>query len=541
MPSARPVRFSSVACLVLSAILSVCGCGSPTSSGAPDTLVFGRNKDAITLDPAVSSDGMSLTATHVIYEGLTRYKPGSFDVEPSLATSWSASADGRRWTFHLRRGVRFQDGTPFDASAVKFNFDRWRDPHNPYHAWGFFTYYGSQFGGFPGRIEAVKAVDPLTLEIDMSEPVAPLLANLAMPAFGIASPAALQKERERFAQAPVGTGPYGFVEWVKDDHITLQRFDGYWGSKAHIRTIVLRDIPDAATTLLLLRHGDLDGWEYPTPGSLDQVASDPQLRIYHQPPNSLSFLALNNLKRPFDDARVRLAINQAIDRASIVAHFYDPTAVVAHEFLPVAVWPRGGEVAHPYDPASARRLLAQAGYPHGFATTLWYETAPRPYLPEPERVAEAIQADLRAVGIDARLQGFEWGVYVQKVENAEHDMCLTGWTGDNGDPDNFLYVPLDEDNAHPPGAYNLAFWRNDAFHADVIAAQRAASREQRSALYRQALEVVRDQAPIVTIAHTSAPIIFRADISGYVPSPDSMISFQDLSFAAPVGRRPPAR
>ncbi len=511
--------------------MSAYGCASQPTAGVPDTLVFGRNKDAVTLDPAVSSDGISLTATHVIYEGLTRYKPGSFDVEPSLATSWSSSADGRMWTFHLRRGVRFQDGTPFDANAVKFNFDRWRDPHNPYHAWGFFTYYGGQFGGFPGRIAAVKATDPLTVEIDLRDPVAPLLANLAMPAFGIASPTALQKERERFAQQPVGTGPYAFVEWVRDDHITLRRFEGYWGRKAYIRTVVLRDIPDAATTLLLLGRGDLDGWEYPTPGALAQVAADPRLRIYHQPPNSLSFIALNNLKHPFDDARVRLAINEAIDRASIVAHFYDPTAKIAREFLPEVVWPRGGEVAHPYDPAAARRLLAQAGYPHGFSTTLWYMTAPRPYLPEPQRVAEAVQAELRAVGIDARLQGFEWGVYLQKVENAEHDMCLSGWTGDNGDPDNFLYVPLSKDNANPPGAYNLAFWRDDAFSADVAAAQRIVGRTQRSALYLRALAVVREQAPIVTIAHTSNPIVFRADIRGFVASPDSMVSFQDLSFA----------
>ena len=531
MPSARPVRFRSVACLVLLAIVSAYGCGPQATKGESDTLVFGRNKDALTLDPAVSSDGMSLTVTHVIYEGLTRYRPGSFDIEPSLATSWSSSADGRTWTFHLRRNVRFHDGTPFDAAAVKFNFERWRDPRNPYHAWGFFTYYGSQFGGFPGRIKAVVARDAQTVEIVLSEPVAPLLADLAMPAFGIASPTALAKEREHFAQAPVGTGPYELAEWVKDDHITLARFDGYWGRKARIRTVVLRDIPDAATTMLLLRRGDLDGWEYPTPDSLEQVAADPHLRIFHQPPNAVSFVALNNLKHPFDDARVRLAINQAIDRASIVAHFYDPTASVARDFLPAAVWPSGGEVAHAYDPAAARRLLARAGYPHGFTTTLWYATTPRPYLPEPERVAEAIQADLRDVGIDARLQGFEWGVYLQKVENAEHDICLSGWTGDNGDPDNFLYVPLDEDNAHPPGAYNLAFWRNSAFHADVIAAQRVSGLAQRSRLYLQALAIVRDQSPVVTIAHTSAPIIFRADVRGYVPSPDSMVSFQDLSFA----------
>jgi len=495
-------------------------------------IVFGRNKDAITLDPAVSSDGISLTTTYLIYEGLTRYKPGTFEVEPSLATSWEADADGTRWRFHLRRGVRFQDGTVFNAQAAKFNFDRWRDPHNPYHAWGYFTYFVSQFGDSPGIIAAVTVIDDLTLEIRLRRPLAPLLANLAMPAFAIASPTALQRERERYAQHPVGTGPYEFVEWMKDDHITLRRFEGYWGKRARVQTVVLRDIPDAATTQLLLESGELDGWEYPPPGVLPHIAANPSLRIYHQPPNNVMFLAMNNLHHPFDDARVRRAIGMAIDRATIVRHFWDPSAQPAREFLPEAVWPHGIAVALPYDPAAARTLLAQAGYPRGFHTSLWYTTAPRPYLPEPQRVAEAIQADLRAIGIRADLQGFEWGVYLPRVENAEHDMCLAGWTGDNGDPDNFLYVPLDKDNAQPPGAYNLAFWRNDEFHELVARAQRTVDRVARARLYAQALAVVRDQSPVVAIAHTRSPLIFRADIVGYVPAPDSMISFADLWYEA---------
>ena len=516
--------------------LGLAACSFHSATTRSDTIVFGRNKDAITLDPAVYSDGISLTTTYLIYEGLTRYKPGTFDVEPALATSWEVSVDGTRWLFHLRRGVRFQDGTPFNARAVKFNFDRWRDRHNPYHAWGYFTYFVSQFGDSPGVIASVNAIDDRTLEIRLRRPLAPMLANLAMPAFAIASPAAMQRERDRFAQHPVGTGPYELVEWLKDDHITLRRFDAYWGRAARIRRVILRDIPDAATTQLLLERGELDGWEYPPPGVLPRLAADPNLRIYHQPPNNVMFLAMNNLHHPFDDVRVRRAIGMAIDRAKIVRHFWDPSAQAAREFLPEAVWPHGVTVALPYDLRAARSLLARAGYPHGFHTSLWYTTAPRPYLPEPQRVAEAIQADLRALGVDASLQGFEWGVYLPRVENAEHDMCLSGWTGDNGDPDNFLYVPLDRDNAQPPGAYNLAFWRDDAFHVLVTQAQASTERAIRARLYAQALAEVRDQAPIVAIAHTRSPIVFRADISGYVPSPDSTISFGRLWFA---GQGPP--
>jgi len=220
----------------------------------------------------------------------------------------------------------------------------------------------------------------------------------------------------------------------------------------------------------------------------------------------------------------------SIDRTALVRHFFDPTAQVADEFLPEAVWPQGVAMDDAYDPAAARRLLAQAGYPRGFATTLWFPTAPRPYLPEPARVAESIQADLAAVGVAAQLQGLEWGVFIQEVQDGQHDMCLLGWTGDNGDPDNFTYVPLDKDNAVPPSATNVTFWSDDRFHDLVMQARHVEDSGQRAALYREALAIVREQAPLVAIAHTTPPIVFRSNLHGYVPSPDSSIYYQDLYF-----------
>jgi peptide/nickel transport system substrate-binding protein len=320
---------------------------------------------------------------------------------------------------------------------------------------------------------------------------------------------------------------------VKDDHITLERFDGYWGRKPRIATVILKDIPDASAALLALQKGEIDGWEYPTPGALQTIANEPSLVVYHAPANAAMWLRINVTHHPFDDVRVRMAVAMAIDRVSLVKHFFDPTATVADELLPAAVWPRGVTVDPPYDPARARALLAQAGYPHGFSTTLWYPAASRPYLPEPEGVSEAIQADLRSVGIQARLQGLEWSVWLQRVENGEHDLTVGGWTGDNGDPDNFLYATFDEDAAHAPGASNTSFWRDPAFHALVLRGQRESDRARRSATYRQALGIVRDQMPAVSIAHTSSPAVFRAGIRGFVPSPDSMISFQDMYFSTP--------
>lgn len=525
--------FAACAALAASLLLAGCGGGGSVgpSGGSTDTLVFGRNKDAVRLDPAVVTDGMSLNVARVTMDGLVQYKRGSFDIEPALATSWTLSPDDKVWTFVLRHGVKFQDGTLFDAAAVKTNIDRWRLKSDPLHVQlkGDYSYYESQFGGFPGAIIAVRVLAPDKVQIVLAKPVAPMLANLAMPPFAMSSPAAMKANGEDYFRQPVGTGPYQVTEWVKDDHITLKAFDGYWGPPPHVKTVILRDIPDPATSLIALQKGEIDGWEYPQPSDLQRIEQDPHLKLYHMPPNNLMYLAMNNLKAPFDNVLVRRAVNEAIDAKALVQNFYDPAARVADEFLPAAIWPHGIKVSYPYDPADARKLLTAAHYPNGFATTLWYMTLPRPYLPQPQRVAEAIQADLKAVGINAKLEGMEWGTYLQRVQNAEGALALFGWTGDNGDPDNFLYVILDKDSSIPPGAQNVCFWRNENFHALVTQAQVVTDRAKRSALYDRALQLVHDDAPCVPLVHTSPPIAFNKRVRGYVPHPDSAELFQDLS------------
>ncbi|HET9342180.1 MAG TPA: ABC transporter substrate-binding protein [Candidatus Eremiobacteraceae bacterium] len=527
------MRSRALVIAVLCALLSSSCSGGGNGAGS-DTLVYGRNKDAVNLDPAFAPDGMSLSVVHNVLEGLTRYKPGSFAVEPALAVSWTHDGSGTVWTFHLRQGVKFQDGSPLDAAAVKFNFDRWRLKSDPYHKGGDFTYYESQFGGFPGIIRDVKAVSPSVVEIDLTKPSAPLLANLAMPSFSISSPRAIQNEGEDYSQHPVGTGPFEVAEWVHDDHITLRAYGDYWGGKPKVATVVLKDIPTADSSLLSLQKGEIDGWEYPTPESLPQIEKDPDLRVYREPANNTMFLAMNELKQPFDDVLVRRAISESIDATAIVQHFYDPGAFAATEFLPPVVWPSGVKTSYPYDPAGARRLLAQAGYPNGFSTTLWFMTTPRPYLPEPERVAEAIQADLKAIGIDAKLEGFEWSNYLYKVQDGEHNLALYGWTGDNGDPDNFLDTLLDENTAVPPGAQNVCFWKNAQFHDLMLRAQTTIDQARRAEIYKKALGILRDQAPLVAIVHTAPPTVFKKSIEGFTPRPDD---FQDFNAVSVGGGR----
>src|SRR5579864_447913 len=288
-------------------LLWACGSSGPTT----DTLVYGRNKDAVRLDPAIATDGMSLSVVHLTMEGLTRYKDGTFAIEPALATSWTIDKTGTKWIFVLRKGVKFQDGTALDADAVKFNFDRWRLTNNPYHKWGDYSYYESQFGGFPGVLKDVKVLAPDRVELDFSKPLAPLLANLAMPSFTMSSPTAIRNEGENYAQQPVGTGPYQVAEWIKDDHITLKAFAGYWGAQPKIQTVILRDIPTPDSSLLSLQKGEIDGWEYPTPEDLPIIEKDPRFKVYHYPANNVMYLSMNELKKPFDNVLVRRAINEA--------------------------------------------------------------------------------------------------------------------------------------------------------------------------------------------------------------------------------------
>ena len=529
---ARPsaTLFKRCALALTALVVFAFGCSSSGSGGDSNTLVFGRNKDALNLDPALATDGLSLNIDHVIVEGLTRYRPGSFAVEPGLATAWQRNPAGTIWTFHLRGGVRFHDGSRFDAAAVKFNLDRWRLRTHPYHQWGAFIYYASVFGGFPGAIRDVAVRDPLTVQITLTHPLAPLLADLAMPAFAISSPAAIARYRADYFRHPTGTGPYALGEWIKDDHITLQRYDEYWGGKAHIPTIVVRDFPDAGVARLALQRGDIDGWEYPQSDDVKLLKRDPRLQVFYRPANSLMFLAINTEHAPLGDELVRQAIAQAIDRVTITRQLFDESAQTATGVLPPAVWPQGSARGYSYDPSNARRLLARAGFPRGFHTRLWFMTAPRPYLPQPERVAEAIQADLRKVGIDATLQGFEWGIFLQRVLDGEHDLTVSGWTGDNGDPDNFLYPTLDQDNAHPPNAYNLALWKDEGYHRLMLAGQRTTDQRQRARIYERALALIHAQAPVVPIAYTTGPIVFNKRVRGFVPAPDGAELFQYLYF-----------
>lgn len=521
---------------VVSALLALAlsGCGGGASSGSSSDaggaqLISARVKDAVGLDPANETDGLSLNITSEVYENLVQFKPGTFDVIPGLAKAWKKSADGKDWTFTLKPGLKFSDGTPLDAKAVKFNFDRWRLTKNKYHGNFGYGYWASQFGGFDGKsvVADVEAPAPDRVTMHLKTPLGPFLRNLAMPSFAIASPDAIIKDPLGFHFKPVASGPYAIDEWVKDDHITLVANPLWSGGTVAYRTVIVRDIPDQSTSVLEMKKGDIDVLVDPRPDDAKDLARQKGVTLYRQPSNNVTYLALNVEKKPFDNVLVRRAMGYAIDKAAIAKSFYALGAQVADNWTPPGMLGENPAVkAYPHDAVQARKLLAQAGLPNGFATQLYYPTSPRPYMPEPQRMAEAIQANLREIGVTVTLQPYEFGIFLQKVRNGEHPMCLIGWTGDNGDPDNFMYDVLDQDSAVKGQAQNYAFWRDPAFHALMLAGQQTLDEKKRATIYAQANAMIHDQAPAIPITHSIVSFAAKSNIDGVIPRPDTVQSYE---------------
>jgi peptide/nickel transport system substrate-binding protein len=523
---ARRLKRSPIAFVLLAASgLGACGGGSAGNSGSQ--LVVARVKDAVGLDPSHETDGLSLNITSEAFENLVRFKPGTFDVIPGIAESWTSSRDGKSWNFKLKTGLKFSDGTPLDAQAVKFNFDRWRVTKN--HGNFSYAYWASQFGGFDQKSEVadVRALAADRVTMRLRTPFGPFLRNLAMPSFAIGSPSVIMRDPQGFGLKPVASGPYVVAEWVKDDHITLTANPNWEGGKVAYATVIVRDIPDQSTSVLSMKKGEIDILVDPRPDDARDLARQKGIALYRQPSNNVTYLAMNMEKKPYDNLYVRRAIAYAIDKAAIAKSFYALGAQVADNWTPPGMLGENKSVrAYPHDAVIARKLLAEAGLGSGFATQLYYPTSPRPYMPEPQRMAEAIQANLREIGVNVTLQPLEFGVFLSKVRNGEHPMCLIGWTGDNGDPDNFMYDLLDQDSAVKPHAQNYSFWRDPVFHKLMLAGQQTVDERKRAAIYQQANALIHDQAPSIPIVHSVVSFAAKSSVGGIVPRPDSILNFE---------------
>ena len=450
----------------LIAAVAVLGCiacsrGSthePAARGSD--LVVGTIADPIVLDGALVSDRESLRVVAQIFEGLTALAPGTTRVVPKLALRWTASEGGRTWTFVLRRRVRFQDGTRFDARSVCFNLGRWyrfrgslQNPDATY-------YWHEIFGGFrnsdqPSLYRGCRAGGPHVVRVLLTRPFGALPAALALPSFTIASPRALRRYRAddgsvdgvgnfiargSYAHHPTGTGPFRLGGWTPGKALVLVRNDDYWGVKARVDRLVFRPIYVPGDRVAALRSGAVDVVDLYGRSEVAQVHV-PGVRVAARPPFDVGYLGINQRHEPLGRPLVRQAVAYGLDRAAAVHDGFAPRATVAREFTPptLAGYAVGVE-RYPYEPARARRLLRQAGLSLPVRIDLWYPTGVRrPYLPEPEDVARSFAASLEGAGFRVDLRPSPWlPDYVRRVRSGGAGLYLLGWVGDYADAGAFL-------------------------------------------------------------------------------------------------------
>jgi dipeptide transport system substrate-binding protein len=495
--------------LLLSLAATALLAASPLSA---KTLVFCSEGSPENFYPGINTTGTSFDANSQIYSRIVDFERGTTKVIPGLADKWEISADGKVYTFHLRKGVKWQSNAnfkptrDFNADDIIFAIERQWKESNPYFKVTSSNHSYFNDMGLPKLLASVDKVDDYTVKVTLNAAEAPFLSDLAMEYAGIQSKEyadAMLKAGtpEKVDQEPIGTGPFMLVQYQKDAIIRYRAFAEHWGGKAKIDDLIFAITPDASVRWAKLQKGECHVMPYPNPADLDAIRKDANVQVLEQPGLNIGYLAYNTTKKPFDDVRVRKAVNMAINKKAIIDAVYLSTGVAATNPIPPTMWSYNKSIKDdPYDPEAAKKLLAEAGHPNGFETDLWAMPVQRPYNPNAKRIAELMQADLAKVGVKAEIKSFEWGEYRKRAQAGEHQMAQLGWTGDNGDPDNFLNTLLGCDASKNNGS-NIAKFCYQPFEDLVKKAKSVSDQNERTKLYEQAQVVFKEQAPWFTIAH----------------------------------------
>tara|TARA_R110001583_G_scaffold32107_5_gene109910 strand:- start:15847 stop:17454 length:1608 start_codon:yes stop_codon:yes gene_type:complete len=510
------------------ALVATTAMAAPTAASAK-TLVYCSEGSPEGFNPQLYTSGTTFDATSKnVFNRLVQFKRGTTTIVPGLATSWDISPDGLEYTFHLRKGVKFQttkEFTPtreFDADDVLFSFDRMWDKENPYHgvSGGSYEYFVAM--SMPDLIKDIVKVDDYTVKFVLNRPEAPFIANMAMDFASILSGEYADNmleagTPEQVDLLPVGTGPFQLVQYQKDAVIRYKANPDYWEGPAAIDNLIFAITPDSTVRYQKMKAGECHVMPYPNPADLKAMDADPSINLMSQEGLNVGYLGYNTKKEPFTKTEVRKALNMAINKDAILEAVYQGAGSKAKNPIPPTIWSYNNDIVDdPYDPEAAKKMLADAGYPNGFETDIWAMPVQRPYNPNARRMAEMIQADWAKIGVKAKIVSYEWGEYLERTKKGEQGSFLMGWTGDNGDPDNFLAVLLGCDAV---GSSNRAQWCNEDFDKLIQQAKTTSDVLERTRLYEQAQVVFKEQAPWATIAHSVVFEPVRKEVENYKIDP----------------------
>jgi peptide/nickel transport system substrate-binding protein len=527
--------------------------GEPVTGG---TLVFAGARLSSSLDPALTSDGESFRILQQVYEPLVDLAPGTTnDLIGVLAEEWEGEPSDTEYVFHLREGVTFHDGTPFNADAVVANFERWQNFSEEFQ--GSAYYYDAVFDGFGADniMQSIEATDELTVTITLREPNPSFIYGLTLPCFGIVSPAILESTNAADFEATTlttdavqgGTGPFILESYTPDDNATLVRNDDYWGESAYLDSVIIRPIADPAARLQALQGGSVQGFDLVNPADYETVETDDFSLVERLSFNSL-YLGLNPVARenateagrdfygddtdsPVADLAVRQAIEMAIDKEALIPAFYGGRGSAATTFLPeTSGWAdavEAGVTPVEFSTEGAAQLLADAGFTEENPATIhfWYPTeVTRPYMPDPAGLHQAITQMLEDAGFVVEPHNDIWDDpgYLFDAQNGYYDLHFLGWTGDWDDPGNWYGIHFGFSQGAPAAQFGCA---PEGLEEAINAAEGETDPTARGEAWGEVAGLIHGDVCFVTLVHGDTALAFTSDVQGYQANPTGSESF----------------
>lgn len=495
MNTKQTVKLAIAGVLATSVLLAGCSTkpssapnngGSTSTDKKPAELVVAQAANPTTMDPQDAQDTLSYGIMKTMYEGLLGFDK-DMKVIPVLAESMpELAADAKSVTFKLKKGVKFQDGTDFNAEAVKANMERVKNPDNKLKRSSLFA-----------TVDHAEVIDPYTVKIVLNKPFAAIVETFAHPAAMMISPKAIKESGKDIQRKPVGTGPFQFVEWKDADHLTVKKYDGYWDKDhaAKVEKMTFKPVTEAASRVAMLKTGEAQ-FVYPVPADqVDSVKADGKIDVVEGASIVERYVAFNTTKKPFDDKRVRQALNYAVDKEALIKVVKRGYATPSQSVISPNTWGFAKQTMYSKDVEKAKKLLADAGLANGFETTIW--TANNT---ESSKIAEFIQQQWKEVGVKANVQTMESGTLSnQMYVKPEDSKMLTysgGWSPSTGEAD-WGIRPLLTKDLFPPAGYNVGYYVSDQVEKDIKSGLELSDKNQRLAAYADAQKTIVEDAPWV--------------------------------------------